>query len=142
MYKILLNNEIEKLKAQNIAFKIEPGKFDLADMQEISSNKPYIDLAGAVLIVKKVTFYGIFNTDLFTSNTEFIKLISAYNYIDLSNDLTIKQTNKFVEISSEFASVHEVKFLMQYDLTKFIEPDPAQIFHASLEYFKIHKLNK
>jgi len=142
MFKALLNNELEKLKAAGIPYNIEAGKFDLSDMHEVSAGNPYIDLEGAILIVKKITFYGAFTPNNFNANTEFVRLISVYNNIDLSNLFTVRQNGNFVEVSSEFASVHEVRFKMQYDLTTFIESNPANIFNASCEYIKIHKLEQ
>lgn len=142
MYKILLNNELEKLKSKNIPFNIEAGKFDLFEMHEASSNNPYIDLEGTILIVKKITFYGAFTPNNFNANTTFVKLLSAYNNVDLSNLFTVRQNGNFVEVSSEFASVHEVRFKMFYDLTTFIESNPANIFNASCEFIKIHKLEQ
>ncbi|MCF6365282.1 MAG: hypothetical protein L3J35_03675 [Bacteroidales bacterium] len=142
MYKTLLNNEIEKLKSKGIPYNIESGKFDLADMQEKASGKPYIDLENSILIVKKIVFYGVFNVSLWNASTTFLQLISAYQNIDYSNLIEVSQTTPFVTVKSEFASVHEVRFLMRYNLTTFIESDPANIFKASLEYIKIHKLEQ
>ena len=48
MYKTLLNNELDKLNNAGIPYNIEPGKFNLSDMHEISANKPAIDLEGAI----------------------------------------------------------------------------------------------
>ena len=142
MYKTLLNNEIERLKSKGIPYNIESGKFDLIDMQEKASGKPPIDLENSILIVKQIMFYGAFDVNLWNANTEFLKLISAYNFVDYSNLIEVSQTGNFVTVKSEFASIHEVRFLMQYDLTSFIETNPANIFHASLEYIKIHKLEQ
>ena len=138
MFESVYKGLIEKLKSEDFKhFEVTTGYIDLTKFNEDASSNKLHDFMDSYIIVFNVQVQGLFTVSAFTAAKKFIELKSEYGYTDLSHNFKVEAEGVYVNVYSEFPSIHRGKLEVYYKLSTFIEGTAAKILKGSVQYLQI-----